>query len=126
MVEKIFTYRQTGKTFDRDKGVKTIDSNKYHKPGTKKNPVTVYVQTEERKKEVGAVFQENNWASIINIAPDRPEDISSLEILLNPVKTKINEHNIGRNDPCYCGSGKKFKKCCMGREEGLLRAGAGK
>jgi len=19
---------------------------------------------------------------------------------------------IGRNDPCYCGSGKKFKKCC--------------
>ncbi|NLD91651.1 MAG: hypothetical protein GX639_03170 [Fibrobacter sp.] len=18
----------------------------------------------------------------------------------------------GRNDPCYCGSGKKFKKCC--------------
>jgi preprotein translocase subunit SecA len=22
-----------------------------------------------------------------------------------------NEHDIGRNDPCYCGSGKKFKKC---------------
>jgi preprotein translocase subunit SecA len=21
------------------------------------------------------------------------------------------EHDIGRNDPCYCGSGKKFKKC---------------
>ena len=21
---------------------------------------------------------------------------------------------IGRNDPCYCGSGKKYKKCCMG------------
>lgn len=20
---------------------------------------------------------------------------------------------IGRNDPCYCGSGKKYKKCCM-------------
>ena len=19
---------------------------------------------------------------------------------------------IGRNDPCHCGSGKKFKKCC--------------
>ena len=19
----------------------------------------------------------------------------------------------GRNDPCYCGSGKKFKKCCL-------------
>jgi hypothetical protein len=25
--------------------------------------------------------------------------------------------DIGRNDPCPCGSGKKYKKCCMGREE---------
>ena len=22
---------------------------------------------------------------------------------------------IGRNDPCPCGSGKKFKKCCLGK-----------
>jgi uncharacterized protein YecA (UPF0149 family) len=21
---------------------------------------------------------------------------------------------IGRNDPCSCGSGKKYKKCCLG------------
>jgi preprotein translocase subunit SecA len=26
--------------------------------------------------------------------------------------TAVNEHkDIGRNDPCWCGSGKKFKKC---------------
>jgi preprotein translocase subunit SecA len=26
--------------------------------------------------------------------------------------TAVNEHkNVGRNDPCWCGSGKKFKKC---------------
>ncbi len=24
---------------------------------------------------------------------------------------------IGRNDPCPCGSGKKYKKCCLGKEE---------
>ena len=24
---------------------------------------------------------------------------------------------IGRNDPCPCGSGRKFKKCCLGRQE---------
>lgn len=23
--------------------------------------------------------------------------------------------NVGRNDPCPCGSGKKYKKCCMGK-----------
>lgn len=25
-------------------------------------------------------------------------------------------HKIGRNDPCSCGSGKKFKKCCYGTQ----------
>jgi preprotein translocase subunit SecA len=24
---------------------------------------------------------------------------------------------VGRNDPCPCGSGKKYKKCCLPREE---------
>jgi hypothetical protein len=23
------------------------------------------------------------------------------------------KQNVGRNDPCPCGSGKKFKKCCL-------------
>lgn len=27
-------------------------------------------------------------------------------------KTVVKEVRIGRNDPCTCGSGKKFKKCC--------------
>jgi len=26
---------------------------------------------------------------------------------------KRSEPKIGRNDPCHCGSGKKFKKCCL-------------
>jgi len=24
---------------------------------------------------------------------------------------------IGRNEPCPCGSGKKYKKCCLGKPE---------
>jgi len=32
---------------------------------------------------------------------------------------------IGRNDPCPCGSGKKFKKCHMGREDELNLDGLG-
>ncbi|NLM35621.1 MAG: hypothetical protein GX206_09315 [Clostridiales bacterium] len=27
-------------------------------------------------------------------------------------KTIVKENKIGRNDPCPCGSGKKYKKCC--------------
>ena len=29
---------------------------------------------------------------------------------------------IGRNDPCACGSGKKYKKCCMATDEAAARA----
>jgi len=28
---------------------------------------------------------------------------------------KITDRKIGRNDLCPCNSGKKFKKCCMGK-----------
>ena len=32
---------------------------------------------------------------------------------LIPPKTEIrNQPKVGRNDPCPCGSGKKYKKCC--------------
>jgi preprotein translocase subunit SecA len=32
---------------------------------------------------------------------------------LPPVEQRVldDEHQVGRNDPCWCGSGKKFKKC---------------
>jgi uncharacterized protein len=31
-----------------------------------------------------------------------------------PATTVIrSEPKVGRNDPCPCGSGKKFKKCCL-------------
>jgi tetratricopeptide (TPR) repeat protein len=29
---------------------------------------------------------------------------------------------IGRNDPCACGSGKKYKKCCMANDEAAALA----
>ena len=29
---------------------------------------------------------------------------------------------IGRNDPCPCGSGKKYKKCCMDKDQAAERA----
>jgi len=31
---------------------------------------------------------------------------------------KINNRKISRNNPCPCGCGKKFKKCCINKEHG--------
>ena len=33
-----------------------------------------------------------------------------------PGITEIKQEQVGRNDPCPCGSGKKFEKCCLGQE----------
>jgi tetratricopeptide (TPR) repeat protein len=29
----------------------------------------------------------------------------------------------GRNDPCHCGSGNKYKKCCLAKDEAVEREG---
>jgi preprotein translocase subunit SecA len=29
-----------------------------------------------------------------------------------PVQQVVRGDKVGRNDPCPCGSGKKYKKCC--------------
>ena len=91
---------------------KIFDGKKKVKLGTQKKPAAVNVQTEERVKELESVFEENGWEYTIAVEPDKPEDITDLEILLNPLKTKIAEKKVGRNEPCPCGSGKKYKKCC--------------
>lgn len=91
---------------------KIFDGKKKSKLGTLKNPAVVNVQTKERMKELASVFEENGWQYKIELEPDKAEDITDLEILLNPPKTKIAEKRVGRNEPCPCGSGKKYKKCC--------------
>jgi len=40
------------------------------------------------------------------IAPPEPQIVAPL------TKARV----VGRNDPCPCGSGTKYKKCCLGRE----------
>ena len=33
-----------------------------------------------------------------------------------------NQGRPGRNDPCHCGSGKKYKHCCLAKDEEADRA----
>jgi uncharacterized protein YecA (UPF0149 family) len=42
-----------------------------------------------------------------------------------PVTTvRREEGKVGRNDPCWCGSGKKYKKCHMGNDKDSAAAAA--
>ena len=91
---------------------KLFDGKKPAKLGTEKNPAVVNVQTKKRVKELESVFGENGWKHTIELQRDTPEDITDLEILLNWPKPIEAQNKVGRNEPCPCGSGKKYKKCC--------------
>ena len=91
---------------------KEFDGQKDSKLGTPKNPAVVSVQNKTRKKEVEKIFKEHGWAYTITVDSKQPENIVDLEMLQNPPKTLHAKDKIGRNDPCSCGSGKKYKHCC--------------
>ncbi|MCC5890622.1 MAG: SEC-C domain-containing protein [Alkalibacterium sp.] len=35
----------------------------------------------------------------------------------SPDRDSSQRKKLGRNDPCHCGSGKKYKKCCLVKDE---------
>lgn len=79
--------------------------------GTEKNPLILRVRTEQRLNEIASICEEHGWQFIIGLESDKPEDIADIDRALNPPTPRISS-NIGRNEPCPCGSGKKYKKCC--------------
>lgn len=68
--------------------------------------------------------EEANLAEILAAAGDKPKDLGdalyavvesvfALKQILRPNKPVRREApRVGRNDPCPCGSGKKYKQCC--------------
>jgi SWIM/SEC-C metal-binding protein len=82
------------------------------KLGSEKKPLILRVQNPDRGQEVAERCAEVGAQYILGIEPDKPEDISDLDRYLGPSTLKRAEPKVGRNDPCPCGSGKKYKKCC--------------
>ncbi len=33
----------------------------------------------------------------------------------------MGNRSLGRNDPCHCGSGRKYKQCCLAKDEAAER-----
>jgi len=91
---------------------KIFDGKKEAKLGTEKNPVHVRVKTKKRLKELEKIIKENGWVYTFEVDRKKDEDITDLETLQNWPETVVAEEKVGRNDPCPCESGKKYKKCC--------------
>jgi uncharacterized protein YecA (UPF0149 family) len=42
----------------------------------------------------------------LDASPGRPATVKA-------ERRTADGQKVGRNDPCHCGSGKKYKKCCL-------------
>jgi SWIM/SEC-C metal-binding protein len=84
------------------------------KSGSKKYPLTLVVTSEARKQEVEAQVAEAKLHADITLdtREGAVESVTELTVLLNKGGTVTTVKPPSRNDPCSCGSGVKFKKCC--------------
>lgn len=80
--------------------------------GTEYNPAIINVHTDARRDEISRICQENEWYCQITVNTAEPENELALETLKNLPKPTRFAAKPDRNEPCLCGSGKKFKKCC--------------
>ena len=87
-------------------------TNREEKPGTENFPLTLIVPSDSRKTEIEATLKEHELFANIEVNADVAENVSELDVLLHKPATQVLEKKPSRNDPCSCGSGKKYKKCC--------------
>jgi SWIM/SEC-C metal-binding protein len=84
------------------------------KAGSNKYPLALVVTTEARKQEIEVLVAEAQLYAEISVdsSEDAVESIAELTALLNKGDTVKLDKTPARNEPCSCGSGKKYKKCC--------------
>lgn len=90
------------------------------------DPVAAYKKAGlEMFEDMTAKMEEEIVSLLMHVnverAPRREEQ--KIEMVTNrnggaaPVAKAVKAGSVGRNDPCPCGSGKKYKECCMGKDQ---------
>ncbi len=90
------------------------------------DPVAAYKKAGlEMFEDMTAKMEEEIVSLLMHVnverAPRREEQ--KIEMVTNrnggaaPVAKAVKPGSVGRNDPCPCGSGKKYKECCMGKDQ---------
>jgi SWIM/SEC-C metal-binding protein len=91
-----------------------FQTNAVSKSGSKKYPLALVVTSEARRQEVEALVAGADLYAKVSVdnTDEAVESIAALTALLNKGSTVNEDKTPARNDPCSCGSGKKYKKCC--------------
>ncbi len=63
------------------------------------------IACKQRDKRVIATFRASDLSKIMGVA--------SAAAVRAGAETVLQRDRVGRNDPCPCNSGKKYKRCCL-------------
>jgi preprotein translocase subunit SecA len=63
--------------------------------------------------ETAAIHEEAGGAAADEIAQQQQAAIDGTQVDHKREPIRNRDPRVGRNDPCPCGSGKKYKSCCM-------------
>lgn len=80
------------------------------KPGSGIQLLNLVVTSDQRKAEVEVILAEHDLVASISVDKEAVENLIELDALINTPETVQVEKTPARNEPCSCGSGKKFKK----------------
>ena len=107
-----FFYKGRIEKMQNYSGKAGFSTNRLVKPGTELEPLELTVKSEDRRAEIETILEAHSLFADIIIDAEADENINELDALINTQKTVTTDKVPGRNDPCSCGSGKKYKKCC--------------
>ena len=66
-------------------------------------------------RELSEGFIERAGEPVLQLVPEKPEPLRKSGYTVRRAVARV-----GRNDPCPCGSGKKYKKCCINKDQERL------
>jgi len=107
------THRPTaGKPFEEEKVEPTVQWTKLvvHSHETTADPDKAFVDFSAYGTDEGVEKVLHEKAEFLRI---NGTWLYNREARLGPAPYKAATPKVGRNDPCPCGSGKKYKQCCL-------------
>ncbi|WP_088284909.1 preprotein translocase subunit SecA [Ideonella sp. A 288] len=72
--------------------------------------MTVRIQTQEQAAQAAEAL-EQQASQLSNVTYTHPNEDGSVSQVADPTTVAAEVPRVGRNDPCPCGSGKKYKNC---------------
>lgn len=78
-----------------------------------KSPPSDWMRDYENPLFESAIGELSNWFCYTKEAIKMENEIIQLEKFRQKEELLGEMKKVGRNEPCFCGSGKKFKKCCL-------------